>query len=355
MATPKSIALIAPNWLGDAVMSLPLVGMMAASGDVSLAVVAPESTARVYWDLDGVDELVVLPKRGFTRGMASRSRHLRKARPDAVVLLPPSLSSAVAPWLAAVPVRVGYQTDGRGAFLTDAVSAESARDEHLTKNYLSLGEMALRRLGVRRPESFDTPAVRLAAGDEDELQRILAAKQVPQRYIVVVPGATYGPAKSWPWRRYRAVAHGLSEETAVALAGSAQERDKCERIAEGANNVFNLSGETSMGTFLALLSGASAVLANDSGSPHLAASMGRPVVVLFGSTSPVWTAPAGPSVDIVHRPVACSPCFRKTCPTELECFEGIGVEDVIERTRRAMTKPVRGTPRGGEVRCGPTG
>lgn len=351
MATPKSIAIIAPNWLGDAVMSLPLVGMMAASRDVTLTVIAPDSTARVYWNLDGVDELVVLPKRGPTRGIASRTRYLRQTRPDAVVLLPPSLSSAVAPWLADVPVRVGYRTDGRRTLLTDAVPAAPARDEHLTKNYLGLGHMALQRLGVRPPDAFDTPAVQVSAGDTAELHRILVAKRIPLRYVVVAPGATYGPAKSWPWRRFRAVVQELAAETAVVLAGSAQEREMCERIAHAEGNVFNLSGETSLGQFLALLSGAAAVLANDSGSPHLAASMGRPVIVLFGSTSPAWTAPVGPSVDVVHHPVACSPCFRKTCPTELECFEGIGVEDVLERTKRAMTEPTRGR----EVRCGPTG
>lgn len=341
MTRRKSIVIIAPNWLGDAVMSLPLVGMMAASDCVSLVVVAPESMARVYWDLDGLDELVVLPKSGATRGVAGRIRYLYATRPDAAVVLPPSFSAAVAPWLAAVPVRVGYRTDIRSVLLTDAVSVTNARDEHLTKNFLSLGELALRRLDVRRPSAFDTPAVRVSPGDTDEIQRIVAEKRIPRQYIVIVPGATYGPAKSWPWERFRSVALGLSEETAVVLAGSSQERALCGRIARGVDNVYDLSGETSLGAFLALLSGASAVLANDSGSPHLAASMGVPVVVLFGSTSPVWTAPQGPSVDVVRRSVDCSPCYLKTCPTELECFGAIGVEEVLERARKAMTRLVR--------------
>ena len=78
------------------------------------------------------------------------------------------------------------------------------------------------------------------------------------------------------------------------------------------------------------------VLANDSGSPHLAASMGTPVVVVFGSTSPVWTAPLGASVDVIRHPVACSPCFRKSCPTQLECFDGVSVPEVLNAVRKHL-------------------
>jgi heptosyltransferase-2 len=337
MKTQKKIALVAPNWLGDAVMSLPLVGMLAAVEAVSLAVVAPEATARTYAGLDGIDELVTLPKRGPSRGIASRRKYLRRVRPDAAVLLPPSLSSAVAPWLARVPVRVGYRADGRGPILTDAVSLDGSRNEHLTRNYLRLGEQALRRVGLEKPESYATPSVRVTSEDRDRFARLAESRNVPRKYAVVVPGATYGPAKSWPWQRYRTVAHELSKSVTVLLAGASGERGMCARIVEGApRGLVNMAGETTLGEFLALLSGAAVVVANDSGSPHLAASLGTPVVVLFGSTSPVWTSPQGPSVDVVRHPVVCSPCFRKTCPTQLECFDGISTEDVLAATRKYL-------------------
>ncbi len=152
---------------------------------------------------------------------------------------------------------------------------------------------------------------------------------------MVVPGATYGPAKSWPWERYREVTRQLSADLPVILAGTAPERDLCETIADG-GGVHNLAGETPVGLFLALLEKATVVLANDSGTPHLAASLGAQVVVLFGSTSPEWTAPMGRSVDVVRFPVHCSPCFRKTCPTQLECFDGITTDLVLTRVRRLL-------------------
>ena len=331
MDTRRSIAVIAPNWLGDAVMSLPLVGMIGGSDGTALSVVAPEATARVYWDLPGVAELVILPKRDATRGIRARARYLRRARPDAAVVLPPSLSAAAGPWLARVPVRVGYRGDGRAGLLTDAVDAKGARNVHLTKNYIRLGEVALDRLGVAPAGNLAPPPVRVGDDDHSELDRLFEAAAGCLPYVVVVPGATYGPAKSWPWRRYREVVRALSADVTVALAGAPAEREICERIADGAEHVCNLAGETSLGAFLSLLARASVVLANDSGSPHLAASVGTPVVVLFGSTSPEWTAPIGPSVEVVRHPVPCSPCFRRTCPTQLECFDGISVDGVLDR------------------------
>jgi heptosyltransferase-2 len=173
----------------------------------------------------------------------------------------------------------------------------------------------------------------VAEADEAALQETMEALCIPEPYAVIVPGATYGPAKSWSWRRYRDVALELSRDTAVVLAGTEPEREMCARIADGADNVFDIAGRTPLGVFLALLSRASVVVANDSGSPHLAASLDTPVVVLFGSTSPGWTAPRGPVVEVVRHPVPCSPCFRKTCPTQLECFDGITVDEVLGKAR----------------------
>ena len=317
-------------------MSLPLVGTLAAANGSWLTVIAPEATARVFWDLSGVNELVVLPKRNATRGVSARANYLRKTKPDAAVVLPPSFSSAVGPWAARVPVRVGYGSDGRGVLLTDAVDAKDARKGHLAETYVRLGELALKKLGIVPADRSAAPSVRVGPSDHAELDRLFGAAAADLPYVVVVPGATYGPAKSWPWDRYRQVVHALSAEVTVVLAGTQAEREMCRRIALGVDRVHNLAGETSLGAFLSLLARARAVLANDSGSPHLAASLGTPVVVLFGSTSPEWTAPLGPSVDIVRHPVPCSPCFRKTCPTQLECFDGITVDAVLDRVRTAF-------------------
>ena len=108
------------------------------------------------------------------------------------------------------------------------------------------------------------------------------------------------------------------------------------RAHRGLAGVVNLAGQTNLGEFFALTEGARVVLANDSGAPHVAASLGVPVVVLFRSTSPEWTAPLGERVHVMQHKVHCNPCFRRTCPTQLECFNGIDPADVIARVRTAM-------------------
>jgi heptosyltransferase-2 len=115
----------------------------------------------------------------------------------------------------------------------------------------------------------------------------------------------------------------------VVLAGSEGDRAVCDRVAGGAPGVHSLAGKTTLGELFALIEGARVLVANDSGAPHAAAALDLPCVVLFGSTSPAWTAPRGRDVRVLQHRVHCNPCFRRTCPTQLECFHGIEVEEVF--------------------------
>jgi len=180
---------------------------------------------------------------------------------------------------------------------------------------------------------------RVAVDERDRAQiDALLAKHAVARgdYVLVVPGAAYGPAKSWPWERYRRACDEIARSAPVVLSGSKSDRAACERIAAGLSSVINIAGETSLGEFFALVEGARVVVANDSGAPHVAASLGVPVVTLFGSTSPAWTAPQGARVQILQHKVHCNPCFRRTCPTQLECFNGIEPDEVVAGVRRAL-------------------
>jgi heptosyltransferase-2 len=159
----------------------------------------------------------------------------------------------------------------------------------------------------------------------------------PDGYVVVVPGAAFGPAKSWPEERYRALCAELVRDTPVILTGSRGDRSVCERIAHGMAGVHSLAGETTLGEMFALVEGARALVANDSGAPHVAAALDVPCVVLFGSTSPAWTAPRGSDVRILQHKVHCNPCFRRTCPTQLECFNGIAVDEVSAAVTKILS------------------
>jgi heptosyltransferase-2 len=336
----KTVVVIAPSWLGDAVMSLPLVGFLAGASSVRVAVIARERTGRVYFGVEGVSDLVI-PKESGRLGLIRRRRDiLRRIDPDGVVVLPPSFSAALSCFLAGVPVRAGEASDARGLLLNARLSPVGLRGEHLSENYLKLGRILLEKLGVENTRPHRAPRVTTFPGERESALRRLRAGGMEGEYAVVVPGATYGPTKAWPREKYRELVRRLSPEFPVVLGGSACERELCSFVGDGAKGVMNLAGETELGEFMALLENARVVVANDSGSPHLAAALGTPVVVIFGSTSPVWTAPLGMDVHVVREPVHCSPCFLKSCPTKLECYEGITVERVLESARLAVKMSV---------------
>jgi len=274
------------------------------------------------------------------RRVRARVAALRSARTDAVVVLPPSFSSALPGWLAGVRRRIGFRSDARALWLTHGVDLPG-RDVHLSRSYDDLAVEGLRSVGL------STPSVRPAAprpcisdGERRAVgMRLPVVRHGGDGYIAVFPGAAFGPAKAWPAERYRALCKRLAPHVPVVLAGSRGDRPSCEEIARGVDNVSILAGETSLGELFALIEGAAAVVANDSGAPHVAAALGIPCVVLFGSTSPAWTAPLGQRVRVLQHPVHCNPCFRRTCPTQLECFHGIEVEAVVAAVEDALAAP----------------
>jgi heptosyltransferase-2 len=343
----RNVLVVAPNWLGDAVMSLPLIGYLGGVRGLHLTVLSRPYTARIFWGLEYVDDLVVLPERGRIRGFLERSHTLGRIGLDGGVLLPPSFSSALALLAAGVRQRVGYSSDGRGLLLTVSLPGGRLREEHLSENYLRLGRKIVARLGLAEAQSFSSPVLQVFDHERDSVREVLRSCGAPvDDYAVVVPGATYGPTKSWPADRYRTLVKKLSRNVPVVLGGGQREREVCRSVGEGLSGVFNLAGSTSLGEFLAMLERARVLVANDSGASHVASSFGVPVVVIFGSTSPRWTRPIGEDVWIVREPVHCSPCFLRECPTRLECYGGISPQRVLGTVLDAIDRNVENTRSG---------
>ena len=138
----------------------------------------------------------------------------------------------------------------------------------------------------------------------------------------------------------------------MVLAGGSAERNVCADIASCADGIHDMSGATSLGEFFALVEAADLLIVNDSGAAHVAGSLATPAVVIFGSTSPLWTAPLGEQTAVVRHPTLCSPCYLKTCPTNLECFAGIRPSHIVERALGLVKKEFDIHPGGGKIsRC----
>ena len=258
------------------------------------------------------------------------ARTLLKREPtfDSAVVLPPSFSSA---WSLprGIRVRSGFAGEWRSWLLTHPWRRPPRGDLHLSQEYLRLGEPVLAR-ALSSPLQR-VPRLAPSAAETEGARRTARAALGERAYVVLGPGAAYGPAKRWPVERFMALGRRCVERgLGVLVCGAANDRAEAEAVAgEIGTHARSLAGTTSTEEQLALCAGAAGTICNDSGLAHLAAATGAPTVVIFGSTSSAWTAPLGPRVAIAQRAPVCSPCFQRTCAIGYRCLTAVEVADAL--------------------------
>jgi heptosyltransferase II len=301
---------IAPQWIGDAVMSEPLLARLAAQGE-QITVAALPWVAPVYRAMPQVGDVIELP---FAHGRLDWAERRRiaaglRGRFDTAYVLPNSLKSALIPWLARIPVRVGYAGESRFVLLNRRLPNPVGRPP-MVAFYSAL---------ARSPAvEGERPLMKFSLSVLDAATN--GAGVEPGAYWVFAPGAEYGPAKCWPAERYAELAHGLfaAHGQPVLLLGSGKEAALCETIAAGAPGACRvLAGKTSLLDAMALIAAARGVVSNDSGLMHVAAAFGVPQAAVFGSTSPEHTPPLNPRARVVwlkeELQLDCAPCFDRVC------------------------------------------
>jgi heptosyltransferase-2 len=234
-----------------------------------------------------------------------------QGRFDSAYVLPNSLKSALLPYLASIPRRVGYLGEARVGLLTHRLKNPSKKPP-MVAFYSALS-------GDKDGLEDDRPQLRLDPSQVDATLARVALER--EGYYVMAPGAEFGPAKRWPAIHFTELER-LLDRPAVLL-GSAKERPLCDEIAGAADSrCINLAGETSLPEAFALIAAAKAVISNDSGLMHVAAAFGVPQVALFGSSSPLHTPPLNGRARVLwlkedplyQPPLDCSPCFQRECP-----------------------------------------
>lgn len=310
-----NILIRATNWVGDAVMCLPALQVIRERyPKAHIAVLAKPWVADLYRRENFADEVIQ-----YDRSRWAVARILRRRKFDCAILLQNAFDAALIVWLARIPVRIGYNRDGRRPLLTRVIAVPKPGEipRHQRFYYLEL----LRRAGiVDSVPSSD--AIRLEA----------AGRKQARRMIGVSPGAAYGTAKQWLPERFAEAAARLAEVRGaeVALFGSASERELCEQVAKLLNGhrVTNYAGKTTLGEFIDLASQCELFLTNDSGAMHIASALGVPTVAIFGATDDVATGPTGPLARVVREPVDCSPCLLRECPIDHRCMTRVSAERV---------------------------
>lgn len=319
-ATKNAALVIAPQWVGDAIVSLPLIAQLRREVDALDVLVMP-GVAAVYKACPDVRDVIAVP---FTHGELQWSLRWKtaqelKGRYQTAVVLPNSLKSAMIPWLAGIPVRRGMLGEHRFLLLNDRrqppVHHGTGRPSMLA-HYLSLANPAvpidaIEAVGQHRPR---LSAQRLPTPSIGPITKVLA----------LCPGAEYGPAKQWPAEHFAAIGENWiarSPDHMVVILGGPKDTTIGEAIQQSIHEnalaetpVQNLCGKTSLAEAFGWLSRATVVVSNDSGLMHAAAALDVPVVGLFGSSDPDHTPPLSPKAVAVSLRLSCSPCFQRECP-----------------------------------------
>ncbi len=333
-----------PNWLGDAVLSTPaLYFLRERFPDSHIAVLAKEWVAPVFETNPDVQEIYVMKKGESRRSLAGR---LKAAKFNLGVLFPNSFSSAFLFWLAGIPQRVGYATDGRSLLLTQRIKRPPhfPKEEHQVRYYLSLVREITGGREFSRERENKKLVWNVTEAERERAEKFLREAGIsPQdRLMGINPGATYGLAKRWFPERFAQVGDELMKRYGVKIIvfGDSQERELADSLAQMMQKQpLNFAGRTNLRELAALISRCQMFVTNDTGNMHIAAAVGTPVAAIFGSTNPQKSAPWGNGHRVIQKKIACSPCMKKICPgRDYKCMEIIEVPEVLGAIEQQLQK-----------------
>ena len=320
---------VAPSWVGDAVLSHPLLTRLKeADPDGMIDVLGPPWALPVYRRMPEVAHVHALP---FGHGdlRLGERRHFARTLPkyERAVVLPNSFKSALIPWHAGIPVRTGWRGEMRFGLLNDVRVLEESELPLIVERYAALGQP--KDEALRRP--LPNPKLRV---DEAARQATLAKLGLATTRPVAVfaPGAEYGPAKRWPARHFAHLARDLSSRGyQVWLLGSKKDEPVTAEIQALSGGLCrDFAGKTSLDEAIDLMSFATRVVTNDSGLMHVAAALDRPTAAIFGSSSPAFTPPLSDKAKVISLRLSCSPCFARNCPLgHTNCLETLMPADVL--------------------------
>jgi heptosyltransferase II len=330
------ILVVAPNWIGDAVLAQPLFARLKVLyPGASIDALAPAWVASVINRMPEISRVIVTP---FDHGplqwksRRSMARELRSRGYGRAYVLPNSFKAALIPWMIGIGERVGYYGEARFVLLNVRHRLKEKAVPLMVDRYAQLAEPK----GKGIAETIAMPRLRV---DTDNIGRALVELNLNRSLPIVAfcPGAEFGPTKRWPARYFAALAtHFQRQGYQVWLFGSAKDKEVCAEIQSLAPNAcISLAGRTGLSTAIDLLSIAELVVTNDSGLMHIAAAVGRRVVAIYGSSSPFHTPPLTEHASIARLNLKCSPCFERECPLgHMNCMNTLSVEQVMGHIRQ---------------------
>ena len=329
------VLVIGPSWVGDMVMAQALfIHLQQRRPGLELEVLAPPWSGALLARMPQVNRALSLPFGHGQLALGGRRRlglELRAGGYRQAIVLPNSLKSALVPWFARIPRRTGWRGEMRYGLLNDLRVLDKAALPLMVQRFIALGLDA----GESPTGDFPHPCLEVDPASVESCREKYGVKEGAP-ILALCPGAEFGTAKRWPPEHYaRLAGYYLERGWRVQLFGSDNDRPVCRAIREacGADTACqDLAGETSLAEAVDLLSLASAVVSNDSGLMHIAAALERPLVAVYGATSPEFTPPLGTRASLQVSDIDCAPCFRRECPLgHHRCMRDTSPETVLAK------------------------
>ena len=342
--TKNNILVIGPSWVGDMVMSQSLLMCLKKENpDSQITVMAPNWTRPLLDRMPEVDNSIDMEISHGELGLIARrklGKSLRSSNFTQAIVLPQSFKSALVPFHADIPLRTGWRGEWRNLLLNDCRSPRDAQFPLMVQRFTALA------YPERKTPPAEIPNPRLVTDAESTATAIRKfCLVIDSKVLAICPGAEFGEAKQWPSEYYAELSNSmLARGWQVWLLGSANDELIAESILADIDNRYleqcqNLVGRTNLAEAIDLMSLSNAVISNDSGLMHVAAALMKPVVAIYGSTSPDFTPPLTKKVKLLTTDIECRPCFKRECPYgHLRCLTELKPELAIASLESFLTK-----------------
>jgi heptosyltransferase-2 len=333
------------NWVGDSVMTVPaLRALRRVLPNAQITLVLRPNAKGLFVDADFIDDILVYDRRNFL-SVFSQAREWRKRKFDLAVLFQNAFEAALIPFLAGIPLRLGYATESRQSLLSHPVTVpdwRSTRHEVFYYLYLITAlEQSLYQTSTICEAEPDA-SIDISAERKTEASRFLQSQGVTadRSIVVLCPGSINSRAKRWPAESFAALGDRLlAERRQVILVGSKKELDVTNKvIGEMRQKPVVLTGQTTVDELTGILAVSDLVVTNDTGPAHIAAALGRPTLVIFGPTNPLTTRPFSGQAEILRHPPDCAPCMLRDCPIDHRCMTAITVDEVMEHSQTVLKR-----------------
>jgi heptosyltransferase-2 len=326
--------IVGPSWVGDMVMANSLFRQIRQNHpDAIIDVIGPAWSAPILARMPDVRNAITLPTSHGEWGISTRKKlghSLRSEKYDQAIVLPRSWKSALVPFFANIPKRVGFHGEQRYFLLNERRKLDKASLDQTVKRFTSLG---LEKTEAYPPTPKNMPNPKLEVDEKNQEKLFQDLKLHPNRpAICLMAGAEFGPSKQWPIPHFNETAkHFIKEGYQIWVLGGPKDKEDGNEIIDGLGEyAFNLCGETKLVDAIDLLAKAEFAISNDSGLMHVAAAVGTYVHGIYGSTSELYTPPLTDKKTIHNLHLDCSPCFKRQCPLgHTDCQNNLKPEKII--------------------------